>query len=84
MLFVDKSATRQGLRAQYFNNIDFKGMPILERIDSTINFDWRKGTNISGMPRSQFSVRWSGIIRTSKQNLYNLALSGNGTFSYTY
>ena len=80
VLFVDKSATRQGLRAQYFNNIDFKGMPILERIDSTINFDWRKGTNISGMPRSQFSVRWSGIIRTSKQNLYNLALSGNGTF----
>ena len=80
VLFVDKSSTIQGLKAQYFDNTGFNGKPILERTDSIINFDWRKGTDITGMPRSQFSVRWSGIIRTSKQNLYNIALSGNGAF----
>lgn len=80
VLFVDKNSTEQGLKAQYFNNMEFKGKPILERTDSIINFDWRKGTEISGMPHSQFSVRWSGVIRTTKQNLYNLALSGKGAF----
>lgn len=76
-LFVEKNSAVQGLKAQYFNNMELKGNPKAERIDPSINFDWRAGTGIAGMPDTKFSVRWTGVIRPTQTNIYNLAISGD-------
>ncbi|MFH0758030.1 MAG: glycoside hydrolase family 3 C-terminal domain-containing protein [Bacteroidota bacterium] len=35
-----------GLRAEYFNNMELKGKPVAEQIDSTIDFSWQEGPSI--------------------------------------
>jgi hypothetical protein len=60
--FYVESDIFHGLRADYFNNVDLSGTPVLTRIDPFIGFDW---TGISPAPEvnvNNFSVRWSGRI----------------------
>lgn len=60
----------EGLRAEYFPNLTFSGTPILDRIDQRINFDWAASEAVrSGLP-TQFTVRWTGVIRSSSTSLH--------------
>jgi uncharacterized repeat protein (TIGR01451 family) len=47
---------------QYYNNADLFGEPALERIDSTIDFDWGAGSPDPVIVVDNFSVRWTGTI----------------------
>jgi hypothetical protein len=58
-----------GLKGQYYPSIDFSGSP-LERVDSTINFDWAKGSPDPQLPSDRFSVRWTGFIEPKYSETY--------------
>lgn len=58
-----------GLLGMYYSNRFLNGIP-LYRIDPTINFDWVKGSPMSGIQSNNFSVRWSGYIVPKNTETY--------------
>lgn len=57
---------RQGLKAEYFDNMELKGAPSITRIDKKIDFDWSERSPGPSIPDQNYSARWSGIL-TPKQ-----------------
>ncbi len=58
------TATRHaanGLNGAYFKNRNLQGNPI-ERTDPRVDFHWDRGGHPPGIPRENFSVRWTGAI----------------------
>jgi len=45
--------------AQYFDNQDLAGTPVLTRQDDAIDFDWGTGSPNFAVPFNQFSARWT-------------------------
>ena len=43
---------------QYFNNATMSGVPVLQRSDATLDFDWGNGSPGAGVPNNNFSARW--------------------------
>ena len=46
-------------RAEYFDNRDLSGAPVLVRYDPAIDFDWGSGSPDGTVPADNFSVRWT-------------------------
>ena len=63
------NGTGNGLRGEYFNNIDFTDSTVT-RIDSTVNFDWGSGSPDSAIASDTFSVRWTGEIASRFSETY--------------
>lgn len=61
--------TGEGLRAQYFKNLDLTGSNTV-RIDEILNFEWRKNAPVEGISRDRFSVRWEGEIQAQFSEPY--------------
>jgi beta-glucosidase len=60
----------EGLKAEYFPNLNLFGNPVIDRTDRRINFDWGASEGArSGLPL-QFTVRWSGVIRPVSSSLH--------------
>ena len=57
-----RTAGAEGLRGEYFDNIDFRGAPAVVRIDRVINFNWDKASPAPGIGRNDYSVRWTGTL----------------------
>ena len=49
-----------GFNAQYFDNPDLTGEPVLTRTDQGINFEWNEGSPDPILPNDNFSIRWTG------------------------
>ena len=54
--------TGSGLHARYFPNETLSGVPSVERIDSSIGFDWGGAGPAPALPVDGFSARWTGYI----------------------
>jgi beta-glucosidase len=63
-----------GLKAEYFDNADLRGTPVLTRIDKSVHFDWRHAAPAPSVPADHFSVRWSGTITFPFTGDYTLKL----------
>jgi beta-glucosidase len=69
--------TKPGLKAQYFNNIQMKEAPELERIDPQINFSWTLFSPQQDIIHYDFySVCWEGQIKASQSGLFRLGWHG--------
>ncbi|OGO17210.1 MAG: hypothetical protein A2Z14_10075 [Chloroflexi bacterium RBG_16_48_8] len=51
-----------GWKAEYFANTDLIGKPKLTRTDSKIDFDWKRNAPATGLPKDNFSIRWTQTI----------------------
>jgi beta-glucosidase len=59
-----------GLQAEYFPNLTLLGTPAIERVDQRINFDWAASENDHrGLPL-QFTVRWTGVVKSESSSLH--------------
>lgn len=58
-----------GLAGTYFDNDNFTGTSV-QRIDSTVNFDFGAGSPISGIGADSFSVRWTGQVQAAYSQEY--------------
>jgi beta-glucosidase len=67
-----------GLRGEYFNNVDLSGTPVLTRIDESIRFQW---TLFSPDPErinyDFFSARWTGKIKSPVSGKVTIGIDGN-------
>jgi hypothetical protein len=60
-----------GIRGQYFNNMNVTGVPVLVRIDPTINFNWGDpGSPDPAVNVDQFSARWVGVVEVQYSEPY--------------
>lgn len=73
-----KGTKKKGLKASYFNNIQLKGQPALERVDPEINFQW---TLFSPDPDrinyDFYSARWTGKLIAPETETIEIGLKGN-------
>ncbi len=66
---VPPPVTGSGLRGRYFNNKTLSGTPSLTR-DEVVNFDWGANAPGTGIGKDNFSVRWTGEVKTSGAGSY--------------
>ncbi len=72
----DNGNPAPGLRAEYFPNQYLEGEPAVTTIVPRIEFDWASGAP-EGLPKDDFSARWTGRIRPEKSGRYLLAESAD-------
>ncbi len=82
-----------GIQAEYYNNRDLKGEPVLRRVEKDINNDWGYGGERDpGNPGSpqpgvvnldKWSARWTGKLKSPGDGWYEIGLqSDNGVRLY--
>lgn len=72
-----EGGTGLGLRGEYFANTTFSGAPVV-RNDAQVNFDWVETPPINGVPRKNFSVRWTGRLGVRRSGEQQLAIATAG------
>ncbi len=75
MLYANEAHTLHGLKAEYFNNIDLKGEPVLKRTDASVNFVWAFA-GVTPQLKQNYSVRWTGYISPAETADYLLGFTG--------
>jgi len=72
LLPADASPGSHGLKGEYFANIDLEGPPVLTRVDSSVDFEWGDGSPAPTLPKDNFSVRWTGVLRAPATGKFTL------------
>ena len=71
-----------GLTGEYFSSADLSGTPIATRTDRRINFNWDKVIDVvPGLPRNNWSVRWSGTFTPPAPGAYKLGVRVNSCYA---
>jgi beta-glucosidase len=74
-LYTDAGRRQHGLKAEYFDNIDLQGEPLLRRTDVGLNFVW--GFNgVSARLRTNYSARWTGVLSPPATGDYLVGFTG--------
>jgi len=75
VLYTNASKSMRGLKAEYFNNVDLQGEPVLRRTDASVNFTWGFG-GVSPQLKDNYSVRWTGVLAPAETADYILGFTG--------
>ncbi|WP_170061925.1 RICIN domain-containing protein [Hymenobacter chitinivorans] len=59
-----------GLTGSYFANGSLAGMPLQQRLDPSINFNWGKGAPGPDLSDDNFSIRWEGLLAAPSTGSY--------------
>lgn len=49
-------------KAEYYNNPNLQGAPVLVRNEGSINYNWGQGSPAAGVPADNFSTRWTRTV----------------------
>lgn len=69
--------TEKGLQADYFNNTNLSGTPVLSRIDEQLNFQWTLFGPDPSINYDFFSVQWNGNITAPASGTFRIGIDGN-------
>lgn len=73
-------STGPGLQAEYFNNVQLSGVPVLIRTDAQVDFRWTLFGPGAGLDPGFYSVRWTGILKAPATGTFQIGLEGNDGF----
>ena len=65
-----------GLNGNYYENEWLLDSSVMEKIDSTVDFDWGSGS-ITTYGRDYTSIRWWGKLKAPKTELYTIYLDAD-------
>ncbi len=74
-LYTDATRARHGLQAEYFDNIELQGDPVMRRTDAAVDFVWGFG-GVSAKLKTNYSVRWTGVLSPLKTDDYIVGFTG--------
>jgi beta-glucosidase len=77
VFFTDANCTNRGIRAEYFDNMELKGKPVLSRIDKWVWFEWGWNAPSTEVPADCFSVRWTGVLVAPKTATYYMSIESD-------
>lgn len=60
--FVHAPSSFAGWKAEYFVNVELKGLPVLVRDDAQLDFNWGAASPAELIPVDGFSARWSRTL----------------------
>ncbi|MEH2125138.1 PA14 domain-containing protein [Nostoc sp.] len=66
---VSNASNGNGLKAEYYDNIDFTNLK-QTRIDPTVNFNWGAGSPNASIDADTFSARWTGQVEAKYSETY--------------
>lgn len=75
--FLSAPGSAPGLKAEYFNNEQLQGAPVLVRTDERIDFHWGAGSYSEDGPVDHFSVRWTGYFDPATEDDYKFYVSAD-------
>lgn len=77
-LYRDRGGRTPGLKAEYFNNSNLGGMPLMSDYVDGLNFYWGNGTpHPDFLGTDNFSIRYTGYLRVPASGEYTLVLSSD-------
>ncbi|MBK6913171.1 MAG: glycoside hydrolase family 3 C-terminal domain-containing protein [Ignavibacteriales bacterium] len=65
-LFTEKNQKENGLKGEYFTNMNLEGEPVKVIVDNQINFMWNDEGPFEDFQKDNFSVRWTGYVKPEK------------------
>jgi beta-glucosidase len=65
-----------GLKGEYFTNTKLEGAPQVARVDKAVDFAWPEDP-APGLPREEFSVRWTGKLTPKVGGTYAVGFTGD-------
>jgi regulator of sirC expression with transglutaminase-like and TPR domain len=65
-----------GLRARFYAGTDFERL-VAERVDRTLDFDWKNDRPAERVPADGFSVRWEGWFNAPRDGTYTFFVAAN-------
>ncbi len=57
-----EGTNKSGMKGEYFDNMNLEGKPVLTRVDSMVNFNFGTRSPAPGLPKDNFSIRWTGKL----------------------
>jgi beta-glucosidase len=83
-------SSERGLKGEYFGGREPAGDPLFTRIDAKIDFRWDRGAPTddllargeiaAGLPKDDYSVRWTGQLLPPVSGEYELTVAGDDGF----
>ena len=80
VFFTAIGSSTKGLNGEYFKNKTLTGAADFTRIDETIDYHWTGVPNVAGFPATNYSIRWTGVIRSTVTGTYNFLVRGDDGF----
>lgn len=74
---VAKTTSPTGLLGQYFSNMTLAAPETVDQVDQTVNFNWNGASPVSGVPTTQWSSRWSGMVVTPQTDNYTFYVTAD-------
>jgi len=71
------STDKNGLKAEFFNNIEFNGNPVYTDIYDNLSIYWHNLSPVPGVNSDNFSVRWTGFITAPVTGEYEFRLDAD-------
>lgn len=68
---------QQGLKADYFSDLNMKGKPAMSRVDSQVDFHWTLFSPSSELAPDFYAVRWVGTLTAPATGRFKIGLEGN-------
>jgi beta-glucosidase len=77
VLYSDPDQSMPGLKAAYFNNLESRGDPILERTETELDVYWWDGQPpVDGLTDDSYSVQWSGYLVARESGIHEVGVAG--------
>jgi beta-glucosidase len=70
----------QGLKGEYYSNLSLQGGPAVTKVVDKIDFLWTLSAPDKAMPKSFYSIRWTGKIKSPESGIFKIGLDGNDGF----
>ena len=83
--FTTSGGPNDGVKAEYFNNPDLSGQPVIVRAESEIDFSWPDGdveglnSPAEGIPTSEYSAMWSAELHVAYSGVYRFIINVNNS-----
>lgn len=77
VFYTQPGSSVEGLKAEYFNNQNLEGTPVVTRTEKIIDHTWSTQPDVNGIGADRFSIRYTGIIRPKKTGYYKLGVKGD-------
>lgn len=77
LFFLEKGKRTQGLKAEFFNNINCSGIPTVSRMDKQLSYRWTLYGPDPAINFDFFSARWTGTIKSPQTGMFKIGLEGN-------
>jgi beta-glucosidase len=79
-LYTDETLGENGLKAEFFDNLNWEGDAKYTRIDQEVDYYWWDKAPFEDLDGDNFSARWTGYLVVPEDGEY--ALGGDGFFHY--